>query len=1118
MDLDKILNDAVSILKRRGKASYSALKLELSIDDQVLAVVREELTDVLEIARDLNDKMLVLRQPKEITLEDEQKQGSRRVLTVMFCDLVGSTQLSSLLDSEDFRDVLRDYQRVAVSAINHYDGYVAQYRGDGVLAYFGFPRLHEFDAVRAVRASVEIIDSLEILNERLKIKFSIELKARIGIHSGEVVIDDVGAAHKTETLALGKVPNIAARLESLAAENQIVISRDTKNILGNRVNVEAMGKFDLKGVEEAQEAYRVLSVINDKLADIKNDEDFVGRRDKLATLVDEWNNLLVCREGAAICIYGEAGLGKTRILRRFIESTALPEHDYLVFSGQGETRFSSLKPILEGLAKKWRFTRESSTLTYEQLEKTMTGASGIDIMLIAEAFGVTLPTDKNLPKFTPQVQRHLTLLAMCNALLNVERPSVLLFEDLHWLDPTTHEFLLSLLSQIKNKPVLLLMTSRPTFKSSWNDEQVKRICLSPLDYDDGVELIKKTSGAKEIPRELLERINQRAEGNPLFIKELTKSVFESGRVKIDDEGYAYLRGELDDNLVPVTVYGCLMARLDDMHLSRQVVQLAAVIGARFSFGLIKESSELGEIKLKQAIAELIESKIISAYEREGSVTYQFSHALLRDAIERSLLRATRKALHSSVANALIKAFPEIVKREPERVALHLDEAGRKEEGIAFWREAGINAMNKFANVEAITHYSRALDSLKRMPQSKQRDATELTLTMLRATPMMLTQGWGSAEVRKSYEHARSLRQQIDEQSLPELFPVLVGLASYYIVIADWQEAEKLTQQNWMLAKQIGRNDLLLEAEAELGVVKAYAGDHREAISVLESALERFDAVDYADRLISYGRNPATVAHTALAMMYWLDGRVDSGMQSAQLALEKAKLYYHPFSITWAYCACVVVHLLREEIEQAKHYVEELCQFAQDQGFPYWLGQGLIYRGWIFALEGDAKKAMEECQIGFDIFYKSGSRMLDPLLKYPMAKAKLLDGDYQGALDIVDESIHFIKTTGECWFETIMENLRGEILAALYVTDSEKALNAFQYTYQIANERNIFTMKLQAALNIAQIFKSRQEPVKALQILEPLQQQIKQGQGTPLFMRLEKLVAELKLDQSSVTHH
>lgn len=1122
MDIEKLIDDAATILHRRGKISYSALKLGLSIDDEIMSAIRDELVDVLEIAEDRDGKYLVLVQTAAVpetphdakpksnvsVLGDDLELAERRVLTVMFCDLVGSTKLSHELDSEDLRDVFSRYQQASARAIAETDGYIAQYLGDGILAYFGYPRVHESDALRAIKAAIGILENIKALNDSLQNEYNVELQVRISLHSGEVVIGDIGGDKRKETLALGEVPNVAARLQSLASPNEIIISESTRQLLGNRIEATEMGEQTLQGVRNSLKTYRIVNIKDQSWPTSQGSNQFIGRDHELEVLTGTWDNIQT-EGGAAVFVRGEAGIGKSTLLRQFVKNTSIASDQIWFLKGQDETQLSSLRPATTGITAKWNLSNADSD-KFAKIEEHMSGFSNEEIISVAEVLGAEIPATIPTTPSTPQIHRQRMLNALARVLTSSgdQKPRIIFLEDLHWYDPTSLELVNILIESIKTTSAMIIMTARMEYEPDWRLDNVHDLKISRLSHEETVALIKFLSKTSKLPDELVSRLSSRAQGVPLFIEELTKTVFESDAVKVDENGIITIIGELDDEVIPVSIYGCLMTRLDQMHTARQIAQLGAVIGIRFSYELVRAASELDDDTLTRSLNELVQSGLMSKIDLNGQTIYEYSHAILRDAIEQSLLKSTRRVLHGNIADTLTKHFPDTESNEPETIAFHLTMATRGAEALRYWKQAGMMALGRFANAEANNYFSRGLKAVTQLPDKNLRTVEELGLTVLKAVSMMSIRGWATPEVRECYLHARQLLDQLDAQASPELFPTLVGLASYFIVTGNWSEARQLVKQNLSHAEKIGNDKLILEAVAEKIVVEAYSGNPEIVDSLFEKVSSLYDPATYADHLILFGRNAMAAAYTCKSINSWIMGHADRAIEEALNGIEEVRRLYHPFSLAWSQSPVTWVYLFRGEPEKALVYIDELCIFSQEHGFPFWLGQGFVAQGWASLLLGNSDQAMEKIMQGLAIWNASGTKMLQPMMKWPLIKTHLMQGNANAGLEEARSVLEYIEDSEEIFFAPEILILQGEALEMTDGSDSAAAFDSYQKAYDLACRKNAFTLKLHAATKMAELLANRGKYSDGFTILSPLIHDDVEGYDTFIPSEARRVLAQL----------
>ena len=809
----------IAWLERDGRVSYRALKRELGVDDDFLEDLKEDLIEVKELAFDKDGKMLVWKHaatetdtpriigagPNTETEAAAARPGAdeRRQLTVMFCDIVDSTAMSAQRDPEDLREVIRAYQRACVDAITRFDGHVAKYLGDGVLAYFGYPAAHEDDAARAVRAGLAIVEGIKGLAVRV---FADEpssptantltpntLSVRVGIHTGLVVLGEMGSGQYRERLAIvGDTPNIAARLQEKAAPNSVVISPTTSRLVTGLFDLQDLGPQTLKGIPTPLPVYRVVgeSEVQSRFeAAIRTGlTPLVGREAELGLLRDRWER---AKQGAgqAVALAGEPGIGKSRLMQalkaQVIDEGATP----LEFRCSAYHSNSAFFPIIEHIQHTLQFQREDPPATkLEKLRQALErGWRDRDEALPLWASLLSLPHPDGYPPLhlTPQLQRQKTQDALLAWLLEraARAPVFCTWEDLHWSDPSTAELLRSLVDRVPANRLLLLFTFRPDFVLPFGtSSSVSTIALGRLTPKQVRDMVGAVTGGKALLESVLQPIVAKTDGVPLFVEELTKMVLDLGLLTAVN-GHYELSGPLPDLAMPSTLQDSLMARLDRLGNAKHVAQLGAAIGRQFPRALLQAVSALDEPALQRALQALVDAELLYQRGDVTEITYSFKHALVRDAAYQSLLRTTRQQYHRQIARALAEQFADTAESQPELLAHHYTEARLVEQAIPHWLRAGQRAIDRAAFAEAINHLTRGLELLQSVTADAQRDRLELHLQSALGIALQAVRGYAAPEVDRAYTRARSLCRQVDDTA--QLASVLRGQILYYGVRADY---------------------------------------------------------------------------------------------------------------------------------------------------------------------------------------------------------------------------------------------------------------------------------------------------------------------------------------------
>jgi class 3 adenylate cyclase len=709
---DDILEQVIALLKRQGRVSYPALKIRFSLDDEYLEALKAEIIEAQQLATDENGRVLVwagntaetsaaaslpvqATQPPAAQAQQSPQapEAERRQLTVMFCDLVDSTKLSSQLDPEEYRDMVRAYQHVCSEVITRFDGHIAQLLGDGLLVYFGYPQAHEDDAQRAVRIGLGILAAMEDLNKELKRDKGITLAVRLGIHTGLVVVGAMGGGGRQEQLALGETPNVAARIQGLAAPNTIAMSEATSRIVQGYFQCQDLGAQALRGVTESMRIYQVLSASGATsrldVAATRGLTPLVGRESEVTLLMERWEQVKA-GQGQVVLLTGEGGIGKSRLVQTLKDHIANDLHMRWECRSAEYSQNTALFPLTDLFQRMWRFhaedTPDEKLGKLEQALRQYRLPVEETMPLFASVLALPLSEERQRSiALSPQRQRQKTLETIVAILLELaeRQPVLFILEDLHWTDPTTLELLNLLVEQVPTAAIYTLLTCRPHFQPSWHHRSyLTEITVNRLSQPQVERMTTDLAGGKPLPGQVLAQITAKTDGVPLFVEELTKVVLESDMLQ-DVDGHYELTGSLSTFVIPATLQDSLMARLDRLVTAKGVAQMGATIGRQFAYNLLQAVSQLDASTLQRELGRLVEAEIVYHRGLPPQSTYVFKHALIQDAAYESLLKSTRQHYHQRIAQVLEEQFTEAAQAQPEFVAHHYTEAGLTEKAVHY---------------------------------------------------------------------------------------------------------------------------------------------------------------------------------------------------------------------------------------------------------------------------------------------------------------------------------------------------------------------------------------------------------------------------------------------------
>jgi class 3 adenylate cyclase/predicted ATPase len=1151
MTFDEILGQVLQLLQRQGRVSYRALKRRFNLDDEYLEDLKAELIKAQRLAADEDGDVLVWTgspgrspapggeeepvpsalqaappraQPADHTIVIERSpaqrsnsEAERRQLTVLFCDLVESTALASQLDPEEWREVVRAYQDTCAKVIQRFEGHIAQYLGDGLLVYFGYPQAHEDDAQRAVRTGLGIVEAMVQLNTRLGQERGVSLAVRLGIHTGLVVVGEIGGGGKHDQLALGETPNVADRLQGIAAPNTLVISAATFPLLGGFFACQSLGPHRLKGVAQPLEVYQVLSESTARsrleAAGRTSLTPLVGREPEVALLRERWAQV---KEGLGqvVLLSGEAGIGKSRLVQVLTEHVASEPQAWLTpCQCSPYHQNTALHPWIDLLERvALRFEREEPPPQKIRKLEGFLVQYGLPLAETVPLFAalLSLPLTAEYAPLTlsPEQQKQQTLQALLTILWRIaaQQPVLFAMEDLHWVDPSTLEFLTLLVDQGPTARILALFTCRPDFSPPWTGRaHLTQMTLNRLPRRQAAELSGRVAHGKALPPEVVEQIVAKTDGVPLFVEELTKMLLESGLLQEREERYELTR-PLPPLAIPTTLHDSLMARLDRLAAVKGLAQLGATLGREFSYDLLQAVSPWDEGTLQRGLQQLVAAEFLYQQGLPPQATYRFKHTLIQDVAYQSLLKSTRQQYHQRIAQVVEARFPAVCDTQAELVAQHYTAAGCTEQAVRYWHRAGEHASDRSAHLEAVSHVTTGIELLKTLPETPEHTQQALTLHIALGAALQVTKGAAAPEVEHAYSQARALCQQVGEP--PELIPVLFGLWRFYLVRPQLHTARALGETLLGLAQRAHDPALAVLAHDALGWTWFCLGALPSARLHLEEGIALYTPDQHRALVFRTGHEPGVFCRAYAALTLWMLGYPAQALARLHEALALAHELSNPYSLAWARCVAAWVSQLRRDVPAVHAQAEAAVALSTAQGFPFWAAMGTIFRGWALAMQAQDEEGMAQIRQGIAARWATGAAVNVPYFCTLLAEVCDHLGHPADSLQALVEAHILMEQHDERWCEAEISRLRGVLLLRQPGTSPAEAETWFQRALDVARRQEAKSLELRAAVSLARLWLQQGKRQEAYDLLAPIYGWFTEGFDTADLQEAKALLAEL----------
>jgi class 3 adenylate cyclase/predicted ATPase len=1119
--------DLGTLLQNQGLERFETVFRDNGIDESILPHLTQDHLRELGLPLGARIKLLAAiaglekqteeRPPAPATVADSPADAAeRRQITVLFSDLVGSTALSTRMDPEDLRKLISAYQKCVAETVRRFGGFVAKYMGDGVLVYFGYPEAHEDDAERAVRSG------LDLVAEVAKLKTDAPLQTRVGIATGLVVVGDlVGSGEAQERGIVGETPNLAARLQGLAEPGMVVIADATRRLLGNLFELGDLGHRDLKGIAGPVQVWAALrpASVEGRFEAFHAEalSSFVGREEELQLLLRRWSRAKD-GEGQVVLVSGEAGIGKSRLTAALLQQIGEEPHTRLRFFCSPQRTDSALYPIIGHLERAAGLMH--GDIARSRLDKldtllTRSATSPEDSALFAEL--LSLPNDGRFPSLTldSQQRRRRTLEAFLTQTETLSRiePVLMIFEDVHWIDPTSFELMGRILENIVALRVLLLITYRPEFEPPWIGlPHVTAVTINRLARRDIDTIVDRLIGNKFLPAGIRDDLIERTDGIPLFIEEITKSVLEA---ESEEEARRTTAAIPSPRLeIPATLHASLMARLDRLGPAKELAQIGAAIGREFSHALIESVTGKSHGELEAALNRVISAGLLFRQGTPPHANYIFKHALVQDAAYGTLLREHRRALHAKIAQALETRFSDVVERQPGLLARHCTDAGQIEKAVGLWAKAGQRSLERGALPEAAERLNRALSQIASLPSTPALRREEIKLQVALITPLMHFYGYGAPETKAAALRAKVLIEQAEARGEAPEDPLLLFSVLYSFWVSNFNgfhaaAVTDLAAQFLKLAEEQNAATPRMLGHRLVGISQGMAGNLAEASAHLGQAIEAYNPSEHRQLAARFGQDIRVGALCYRGWILWMLGYPDAALADAKGAVKEARESGQgiPLLDSLYFTSYPLIH--RGEFAAASAQLDELIPLLTEKNASQWKGRGLMHRGCIQALTGKAADAVEMIPPGIAACQSSGSTIFVPWYVSHLARACAELGRFDEAGRYISEAFAAIGATAETWCESDVHRIAGEIALRAQQPDPGKAETHFTRALAIARVQQAKSWELRAATCMARLWRDQGEREKARELLSPIYDWFTEGFVTRDLREAKALLGELQ---------
>jgi class 3 adenylate cyclase/tetratricopeptide (TPR) repeat protein len=1044
-----------------------------------------------------------------------------RHITVIFCDLVGSTELSSLMDTEEYGELIQTYQHRAAAIVRSFGGDVEGYSGDGILFRFGWPQAHDDDATHAVTAALGIVEEMERLDRA-------HLDVRIGVHSGQAVVGLLGGADRRATMAVGETLNVSARLQGEAEPGTVVASAATIALVEGRFDVIPLGPLRLRGVSQPIDAFRVLGPTGARSrieVTASRHDTLIGRVDEIGVLRHRWDDVRGGR-GAAVLITGEPGVGKSRLALEVRDLVGSDPHRWVESSCASYTRMSVLRPVVDMIEDTLSLRSESDPAA--RLERVRSGLAlaGVSIPdgaeLVASLLGIPSPSVMTISSEL-RLERTVEVGVEWLIGLSRKRPLILLIEDLHWCDPTTLDALGRLIDRISEAPIFLLLTARTEFGEPWNRaDLVTTLPLKPLEDSEVRELVATLGGGRSLPVPVVERIVTSAGGIPLYVEEVGRSVLESGQL-VGGEGTWDLASPRMDLEIPTTLQGSLLARLDRLGPAKSVVQVAAVLGRTFTFDLLATVSGMDAESLALLLGRAVDSGLLLPATPENESGYIFKHVLVQEVAYESLLRRSRRAIHERVARVLDAQRSAGATSALEVVARHYEAAGLIRDAAVRYQEAATLAAEGSGHREAIAFLRRGISLARQLDDGDEGRDLEIEMQLALGSSLA-TRSYSDPDLAAAYDRARELCELLGNDVRVGL--ALGGLSVFYINHGETALGADLAERALAIGRERDDDTLEVLGAVQLSLARSFQGRAAESLEMAERALAAYRPERHRFLANRFGTDQGVAAHVFAGWSHLLLGHLDRGLQQLVDAVGLAEQLDQPFNRAFALAFLATGHAERGETAETLRFAEAARRLAEEQGFAFWAGISGVWENAVRVIDLDDHNALGAVIEAGLVAGETGNRGGSTSVLARVAEAAHAAGDRATTQAVLDMALSLSAETGQPWWDSALMRQQAQLHAddagsgtAADLVDPthpwSRAATWWRAAIGVADRHGFPVQGVRAASDYARLLQKVGRSDEGYRLLRHWYDQCSEGLDTPVLStvraQLQELAADLRPD-------